>query len=280
MKNATVTWDQSLNLTAYSEVESSKNYLTPAELASYRRLLLEKSKPATQCVKDTVYRGAKLKVLELCSGSSRLLYALDDMDLLEDGHGVEVSPSRHKFAEEWKSSLGTARVHNVHCSADAYGFRQGELDLVVMIDGALSYLYPCDPELPERILRRAHANLVSGGSLLMEFDVLSPEQRNAMKRDGRSRVWRKGDEKDAFAYALYETEPISWEQMVVQNTSIYLSRATREEKVKRELYKYYSTEELNALLDGIGFTTRHYASFEMEPYTPQARALITLAVKR
>jgi len=280
MKQTAITWNQNLNLTAYSEVESPSNYSTPEKLENYRRLLLEKSGSAAQCVKDAMYNGSRLKVLEICSGSSRLLYALERMDLLDKGYGVEVSPSRHQFAENWKASLGTTRVHNIQCSADDYHFSHTGFDLVIMIDGALSYLYPCDPELPGRILRRAHQCLARGGKLLLEFDVLSQEQFNAMKRDGYIRVWWKGDEKDAFRYALYQTEPMSWEHLVVQHTSTYLSRTTAGEKVKRELYKYYGVEELNALLNEIGFSAQHYATFALEPYTPQACSLITLAVKR
>jgi hypothetical protein len=279
MGGMNVTWDRGLNLGAYSEVEAPSNYSTPEELENYRHLLLEKSKPAAQCVKDAVYNGSRLKVLEVCSGSSRLLYALEQMDLLDVGYGVEVSQSRHRFAENWKASLGTTRVHNVQCSADEYHYAHAGFNLVIMIDGALSYLYPCDPELPGRILRRAHQCLSRGGKLLMEFDVLSQEHLSVMKREGAFRVWNRGDEKDAFKYALYQTEPMSWEHMVVQNTSTYLSRTTMEEKIKRELYKYYSVEDLNVLLHGIGFSVQHYATFASEPYTPQARSLITLAVK-
>lgn len=273
-------WDQSLNLHAYEEVEAPSNYTHAAELERYRSLLIEKSSPAAECLKSCAYSGLPMGVLEICSGSSRLLFALDKLGLLKAGFGVEVSTSRHQFAEEWKAGLSTERVRNINCAADQYSFDCGEIDVAVMIDGALSYLYPCAPSLPKCILRRIHSALRSGGKLLLEFDVLSREQVAIMRREGSMRVWNRGDDKDTFRYALYETQPIDWDQMVVQNCSTYLHRSGGTEKVKRELYKYYTTKEIDQLLSSIGFEARHYGSFQLTPFDADSRSLVTVAEKR
>jgi hypothetical protein len=273
-----VTWNPDVNLHAYEDVEALSNYATAADLDDYRGLLLEKSRPVAECIRDRVYRGTPLKVLELCSGSGRLLYALDAMGILEAGYGVEVSASRHRFAELWKTSRGTTRVHNTHAAVSDDTFPVRGLDLVVMIDGALSYLYPCDPELPARLLRQAREHLAPWGAVLCELDVLSTTAREAMRRDGATRVWVRGDERDAFRYALYETVPVSWERMVVRHTSTYLRRASVEERMKQELYKYYAVAEVNALMSAAGFRACHYGSFALDPFGPDARALVTLGV--
>ena len=272
-------WDPDVNLHAYDDVESLSNYATPADLDRYRRLLLDKSRPVVECIRERVYRGTPLKVLELCSGSSRLLYALDELGLLAAGYGVEVSASRHRFAEAWKASRGTSRVHNTHAAAGDAAFAVGDLDLVVMVDGALSYLYPCDLELPARLLRQARERLAPGGAVLSEVDVLSTTQREAMRRDGSTRVWVRGDERDAFRYALYESVPVSWERTIVRHTSTYLRRASTEERTKQELYKYYDVAEMDALMRTAGFQASHYGSFAFEPFGPEARALVTLGVR-
>lgn len=279
-RTSVASWDRALNLDAYAEVEAESNYSTAEALAKYRQLLLEKSAPAAGFIEKTVHPGRSLKVLELCSGSSRLLYALDRGGLMQEGCGVEVSPSRHRFAEAWKSALGAERVHNVESDIGSYRLAHRDLDVVVMIDGALSYIYPCDPELPQRVLRDAHQALATGGKLVLEFDVLSEQQIAAMRRDGKVRTWNKGDDKDSFQYALYQVEPMSWDRMVVQNTSIYLPRAAGPEKVKRELYKFFTTGELAGMLRGTGFDPEFFGSFSMEPFSPQSPALIALATKR
>lgn len=272
-------WDRSINLKAYMDVESMSNYATVEDLEKYRKLLLSKSEPAVKFIRNVIYKGIPLKVLEFCSGSSRMLYALEKEGLLEDGYGVEISPSRHEFAQKWKDALGSRWVHNIHCSAEDYTFPDSKIDLIIMIDGALSYIYPCDPELPREILKQSCKHLTKGGAILLESDVLSEDQLSLMKRDGRTRIWNWGDEKDPFKYALYQTEPVSWEQEVFKNTSIYLSQNTFEEKIKEELYKFYSADELTNIMDEIGLSVRHYASFSLDPYDSTAKSLVTLAVK-
>jgi SAM-dependent methyltransferase len=275
-----MSWDRAVNLAAYVEVEADSNYATPEALSNYRQLMLQKSAPPAALIEKLVYQGNKLRILELCSGSSRLLYALDGRGLLAEGYGVEVSPSRHRFAEKWKEALGANRIHNIESDIGAYRITHDNLDVAVMIDGALSYIYPCDPELPLRVLSDVHRSLRVGGKVVLEFDVLSRRQIDAIQREGRVRTWNKGDDKDAFIYALYQTEPVDWKRMVFQNTSIYLPRDSAKEKVKREIYKFYSTEEIAELLDAAGFDAEFFGSFAMEPLAPDSLGLIAVATKR
>lgn len=273
----TPAWDPGINLLAYSNVEAEENYLQPESLALYRDLLLQKSAAPAECIRTAVYRGSKLKVLELCAGSSRLLYALDGLGILEKGIGVEVSPSRHRFAEKWKHDLGADRVSNVLSAVDGYIFPDEEFDIIVLIDGALSYLYPCDPALPQRVLEMARNHLSPQGRLVLEFEMLTNERKVAMRSPRGDRVWYEGDDKDAFRYALYKTEAADWDKMVVQNISIYLSRNSADEKVKRELYKYYGKEELDRLFKLTGFYPEYFRGFDLVPFEPSDTSLVVLA---
>jgi SAM-dependent methyltransferase len=274
-----VTWDPTLNLSAYQEVEADSNYATPDAMENYRRMLLQKSAPAALFMKKVAFRQLKLKVLELCSGSSRLLYSMDQLGILSRGYGVEVSESRHRFAQNWKGAIGAENVLNIHRSVQKYGFEHDTLDLVILVDGALSYIYPCDPALPELILRQVHRRVVPGGHIVLELAGLTENQHNALKRDGNFRSWYRGDDKDAFAYALYKTEAVNWPHMVVQNTSIYLPRGGGREKVKREHYKYYGVAELDALFARVDLRPAYYGAFDFTPYTTQSTGLIAVATK-
>ncbi len=275
-----ITWDPKVNEAAYAEVEAASNYPDVAALEAYRSLLLRKSADAVDAIRKLAPAGRRLDVLELCAGSGRLLYALDAAGMLGSGTGVEVSASRHRFAQEWGLALGATRVRNVNMSAGAFAWPDRPLDLAIAIDGALSYLYPCDVALPRRIAAEAARVLVPGGLLLMEFDVLSPTQLDALRRDTRTRTWHKGDDRDAFVYALYETTIVDWAHMVVQNLSIYLPRAGGGAREKRELYKFFSVRELSAIAQALGFEASFHGSFALEPFGEASRSLVCAFKKR
>ena len=271
-----VSWDRALNLHAYKDVEALENYATPAALENYRSLLLRQIEPVAQLIEKRA-NGRRLKVLELCSGSSRLLFSLHQRGILEVGVGVEVSPSRHRFAEAWKSALGAASISNVLGSVENYELPDIDFDLIVIIDSALSYLYPCDPGLPRLLLQRCRARVAPGGLALFENEILDDEQIRALKRDGAIRFWTKGAEQDRFKYSLYELQPVDWDNMVFRNSTCYIGRGTQPEAQKQQLEKYYRVAELTELLAGCGFEAHHYSSFALEPFQAGSKSLVTLA---
>ena len=276
---APVAWDKSLNLSAYDTVETMSNYASLEDLERYRALLFEKSLPALDFIAAHLPARDPLAVVEFCSGSGRLLYSLEQRGLLDCGYGIEVSPSRYGFAESWKRDLGFERTTNIHQPAADFVFPHDGFDLVIMIDGALSYLYPCDPGLPERLLAQSHANLAPGGVLLLESAVMDAETMAFIRRHGAHRTYIPGDQKDPFSFALYQTEPVDWAAKLFKNTSTYISRATGGRTVKEELYKYFEPEELTALLGAKGYRVSHFSSFGGAPFTAASDMLVTLAVK-
>ena len=204
---------------------------------------------------------------------------LERRELLDCAYGVEISPSRHAFAENWRRDLDSTRTTNIRQPAGEFVFPHDGFDLVIMIDGALSYLYPSDPGVPERILEQSHANLKPGGALLLESAIMDSETRAFIRRHGSHRTYIPGDDKDPFSFALYQTEPIDWRAKVFKHTSTYLDRAAGGGTVKEELYKYFDADELTGLLEEGGFTVTHFSSFGGEPFTASSDTLVTLAVK-
>lgn len=278
-ESATVAWDKSLNLSAYETVESMANYATDEDLDRYRALLLEKSRPTLDFIATHVGARDPLAVVEFCSGSSRLLYSLERRGLLDRGYGIEVSPSRYGFAESWKRDLNFDRTTNFHRPAGDFVFPHDGIDLVILIDGAMSYIYPSDTGLPERIIENSRENLRPGGALLLESAVMDGETEAFIRRHGCHRTYISGDDRDPFSFALYQTEPVNWPAKVFKNTSSYIDRATGGCTVKEELYKYFGADELTTLLGDRGFSVSHFSSFGGEPFTESSDTLVTLAIK-
>ena len=103
-----------VNLTAYWDTECLENFTEE----SFQKYCDEK---LATCVKlasfiknkiiDATWKG---RVLEIGSGNSKLLYRLEQEGVLEEGTGVEISPSRHIFADKFKSYICSRKVTNIN----------------------------------------------------------------------------------------------------------------------------------------------------------------------
>src|SRR5437762_1467401 len=56
------------------------------------------------------------KVCEIGSGNSKLLYALERDGVLQEGIGLEISRSRHQFAEAFKQWVGCTKTTNLNAN--------------------------------------------------------------------------------------------------------------------------------------------------------------------
>src|SRR4051812_44420417 len=95
-------WDGRLNVVAYDEVEAMSNYPTQAELASYRAERLRRYEPYVRFFAELGVPGGGLRIVDVGSGSSAFLYALERAGMLREGLGIELSTTRHAFAERWR----------------------------------------------------------------------------------------------------------------------------------------------------------------------------------
>ena len=74
------------NLLAYKDYEV---FNSEKDLKAYRNSKLESVKKNVHFIEENFNK--KVRVLEIGSGNSKFLYALDNKNLLESGYGVEVS---------------------------------------------------------------------------------------------------------------------------------------------------------------------------------------------
>ena len=138
----------------YEGYEDLKNF-TLEQLEAYRNMLLEKSKPQVEFIKKHVYplfKNGWFDVIELGSGNGRLPIALELSGLTDSATGVELSKSRHEFAEKWASDWG---VHEaVFMNSDFTTLQPlHEYELSICITGCFQYLYPADSEAPSSVLK-------------------------------------------------------------------------------------------------------------------------------
>ena len=100
----------------------------------------------------------KIDVLEIGSGNSKFLYALEQHGLLKSGFGVDVSKSRIDFANKWKDDLGFTNIKNIHKNILESSMSEfPQVDLIYCVDMAFQLF---DPAHPRIVTGKRHINTI------------------------------------------------------------------------------------------------------------------------
>ena len=242
-------WDGRANLSAYAEVEAMANYPTQAELEAYREERLGKYEPYVRLFRRLGTPPQGLRVADVGAGSSAFLYALERAGLLRDGLGIELSATRHEFAERWRAEGEFRHVTNLCANFADVSLQEEAFDRVSVLDETYLYLAPQDAAYPTLLLGAAHRALVPGGLLVLDFRNDEPLVAT-MTPEGRSfRV--DLPETNAFAFASYRQLP-SANKRWLRNESTYVARdgGTRE---KVEITEVCDVLALAATMSASGF---------------------------
>lgn len=221
----------------------------PQQLAEYRHMLLDKTRPQVEFIKRHVWEPYRkpLSVVEVGCGNGRLLMSLYRRGLLEFGCGIDLSESRIKFANKWAEEIGD----------DALAFWQDDIlryegtaegaDLAVCITGCFQYFYPISPEAPAKLLRFMR------GAKYALFELYRKPQMG--------RTWRKLPDADPWEYLLDEYEDVGdWvrhTKTFLNNKNLYGGYASQDVRV--ENLAYYELPVFLRHLANAGFTNVHWA---------------------
>jgi len=245
----TPSWDGRANLTSYDEVEALANYRSPAELESYRaeRLAFGMSRARFALTKSAAPPPAR--VIEIGAGSSALLYAMETEGALENAIAIEISPSRHEFAERWKADKRFQRVQNRCVDFASAAFDPDSADLFLCLDNTLSYIGPEDAGYARKLVESAFRTLKPGGTLIIEIHnqekVISALHEN--ERQFRTDL----PSTNAFKFALYR-QTLDRQKNWLRSESIYVGRNGSERR-KVDLEAIYNRAAVEALLSAAAF---------------------------
>jgi len=267
-----------MNFSSYEEVEAIDNFVGAEELEAYRRERLSMYADHLSFFKKLVRRPEGLRLVEVGSGSSVLLYALESEGLLDKAVGIELSTSRYQFAEQWKREKTFKRVENINADFSKVELDRAAYDCFVIVDNTFSYLCPENEAYPARLLQMAHNCLTAEGRLLIEINNYMPVIAE-IGEEGIS-FWKELPESNAFEYSLYRRE-YNRQKNILRVEGIYLSRQG-EEKRKSELSYVYNLENLGRLFNENGFAiTGHYADFRCVPFAGDAsKRLVVIGEKK
>ncbi len=262
---------ENVNRHAYVGIEQVSGYADRESLLEYRRGRLVKYAPVVDFL--VARSAAPISVVEIGSGSSALLYALAQAGRLHQGLGIELSPSRHEFAELWKQDDGVANVTNLNASFDECAMAAATWDWLVVVDNTFTYLAPEDAGYPAQLLRQAFAALKDDGRVLLDFINYA---RRVPGTDYRQ--WARYPDTDPYSFGLYSNKI---EAGVNHCESIFIKRDGSEWH-KREQSQVYPLAELAALLGSCGFVVQEvFAMFDGEAYVEsESDRLLVVAGKR
>ncbi len=263
-------------MAGYEGVEAPENFPDARSLEAYRQLVYDKTVPQVAFIQRHRPHGAKLRVLEFCSGNGRLLIALARADLLEYGLGIEIAESRIRFARQWTEDL---RLDNVrHVAGDVLGddgFEPGTFDLVVCITGAFQYFRPIREDAPERLLAKMRRALADGGKLLLELYPM-PEKRRQMLalNNGSLRLWQPLPPADRFLYYLSDFR-YSQRDKILRHEKTFIGKDGTIDSGRVEVAAYYSQAEIEGALGRSGFRNAQvWGDFEDGPYAEGTSELL------
>ncbi len=232
------------NLLAYDDHEI---FDSQEGIAAYRSSKLVGVKKNISFIKNNFDK--KLRVLEIGSGNSKFLYALELGNMLTEGYGFEISKSRIKFADEWKRDLNIGNVHNIEENILQTKFdRLPFFDLVYCVDLAFQFLDPVEPDSDLRILKSIYQALNSGGKVVLELDCHQRLIDNM--KNGAVKTWQEFAEPDPWQYLLWDCG-LKDKHLTLKKT--FIKRDLSETSKSKVVLKNYQRSDILHLLFLSGF---------------------------
>lgn len=193
-------------------------------------------------------------------------------NLLREGLGVELSQSRHEFAERWKRHDGYGAVENANANFTDVEFGRAKWDWMVVIDNTFTYLHAEDAEYPNRLLEKACEGMRPGGHVLLDFINYAGGAAGVDQR-----TWAAYAPTDPFVYGLYSMQIADGVKLT---ESIFIKRDGSEAR-KIEKSKVYSLTQITSLLKSHGFAMEQVcASFGEDHYVEsESERLVVVAGK-
>ena len=156
------------------------------------------------------------KVLEIGSGSGKLLFSMEKNDLLQEGIGCEVSKSRSRFSNKFKKEFGFKKVKIVNKNFLDLKLKNNYFDLIIGIDCVINYI-GSNPKHIKKLINTCKKSLKKGGYLIFEFTTFGREKSMIQQSPTKKYLtWKKLSVEDPFIFGLFEIS-YSPKRLIVYN---------------------------------------------------------------
>ncbi len=238
-----------INLVTYDDFERLDGFAGGME--NYRRSKLKSAEGHVSFIKK-LFPKKKITVLELGSGNSKTLFALEKAGVLGKGYGLEVSKSRYKFAELWKKEGGFECVENKNVdvlAANLHEFKS--IDLYFCVDLAFQFFEPIKKGSAKRILQDVYKQLEPGGKIILELDGC--ERILGRMRDGGVKLWEEFERPDPWQYSLWNCTFDS-KNKCMQWRKVFIKRNEFGRSENKAVLRIYKKDDVKKLLKEVGFS--------------------------
>jgi SAM-dependent methyltransferase len=192
----------------YKNVEASKNYKTPADRERYIRSM-EKRTDAEDMLFLRKHLPPRLnRVLEVGSGSGRILHALLTEGRAQSAVGVEISPSRVQFGKDWAKKKKISNVE--HIAGDILTLTpKGSFDAVLCMTTIFPFFDMLEKDGLRKVLKKIYALLNPGGTLVLESSTFTDLIKQCKDNKGSVKIWEEYRAGDPFQFHLMH---YSWDE--------------------------------------------------------------------
>ena len=267
------------NLRAYEGVEDLSTFTSQDAIEQYRQERKDFSSNAVSFLRKKMKNKKPMSVLDIGSGSSCFLYALHDEGALAYGTGIEISKTRHAFAEQWKRDGKYASVDNINQDVRTVSLDSKKFDACTILDSTFTFFHSVAAQLPDQVLRRAYQVLNKDGWLIIDMSSFLDAKR-LCKGSGIYYQWKELPETNKFSYSLYKLN-CSFKDDMVCTESRYIYRDKVGDFKKIEHSRMYTAPELEKMVRKAGFKkTSIYSGYDGKPFNPRSSSRILLASQK
>lgn len=269
--------DRLINQRAYDDFEKLENF-SGNDLNKYRNNKLASATGHTNFIKKLFPGRQRMSVLELGSGNSRSLFALEKAGMLEKGYGIEISRSRFEFAELWKKEWDFSKVFNINSNVIGADIRKfGPFDLCFCVDLAFQFFEPYGIDRVFEILDAVNKNLRDGGKVVIELDGCGRALDSV--RYGMGRIWEEFSHPDPWRYSLWDCRYDKKTKLLTLK-KIFIKRNMHRFWTNVTILRIYNKDEISALLKKVGFKKiKLYSGWEGGPFKNDASEFIVVGSK-
>lgn len=264
-----------VNLTAYEGVENFERF-SPN---SFRKYCEDKLK---SCDKHIAFLKANfpakpLRVLEIGSGSGKLLLRMEHEGMLECGVGFEVSRSRCCFAREFLNYCQSKKVVIRNEDFIKSDLRSGVFDVVIGIDVVANLIGAISETHIKKMLTKCKSCLSPEGVIVLELMTCEREINFIRQSGGMYRTWKRFDESDPFLFGLDEIVQ-DVRGNLVWNKEFIATDATRSSF--QNILKPFNRQAIEKESIAVGLVCRFFQSWAENDNTSDQEYVVILSPER